>query len=408
MRPTRLAGLVAAFMTTITPAAAQDSMSALERPEALTRFFAALDAAEAGEGQRPVHILQLGDSHTVGDMITASLRARLQNSIRRGGRGVLPPGKPYPLYQPRQVELFEQSWTAVTPTPGSDAMAGVGLSGSRTLVWGEGSSLRIEAEGSAAFSRVVLCGATGPAAGILTVRTEFSETSVSFAEPVIGADCREVRLGEPVRSVSLIGGSSAVDLHSVATFAEGSGVAVSALGVIGATLNDLAVRDPAVVRAELDAWRPDLVVLAFGTNEGFDPFLDAAAYDVLLRGQIARLRSLAPSADFLILGAPDAQRPEGGGTCGDDETLWRIPRELPLVRDVQRRVAADMGVAFWDWHARMGGDCSAHRLATAYEPLMRGDHVHFNSAGGDWIGQMLSEDLTAAWRARAAPAAAEE
>ena len=408
MRPTRLAGLVAAFMTTITPAAAQDSMTALERPETLTRFFTALDAAEAGEGERPVHILQLGDSHTVGDLITASLRSRLQNSIGRGGRGVLPPGKPYPLYQPRQVELFEQAWTAVTPAPGSDAMAGVGLSGSRALVWGEGSSLRIEAEGSAAFSRVVLCGATGPAAGTVTVRAGFSETAVRFAEPVPGAACREVRLDEPARSATLIGGTGAVDLHSVATFADGSGVAVSALGVIGATLNDLAVRDAAVVRAELDAWRPDLIVLAFGTNEGFDPFLDPAAYEPLLRGQIARLRSLAPYADILILGAPDAQRPEGGGTCGDEDSLWRIPRELPLVRDVQRRVAADMGVAFWDWHARMGGDCSAHRLATAYEPLMRGDHVHFNSAGGDWIGQMLSEDLTAAWRARAVPAAAEE
>jgi lysophospholipase L1-like esterase len=408
VRPARLAGLVAALMTMITPAAAQDSMTALERPETLARFFAALDAAQAGEGERPVHILQLGDSHTVGDLITASLRSRLQNSIGRGGRGVLPPGKPYPLYQPRQVELFEQAWTAVTPSPGSDAMAGVGLSGSRALIWGEGSSLRIEAEGSAAFSRVVLCAATGPAAGSLTVRAGFSETAVSFAEPVPGAACREVRLEEPTRAATIIGGTGAVDLHSVGAFADGPGVAVSALGVIGATLRDLAVRDPAVVRAELDAWRPDLIILAFGTNEGFDPFLDPAAYEPLLRGQITQLRTLAPQADILILGAPDAQRPEGGGTCGDEESLWRIPRELPLVRDVQRRVAADMGVAFWDWHARMGGDCSAHRLATAYEPLMRGDHVHFNSAGGDWIGQMLSEDLTAAWRARAVPAAAEE
>ncbi|WP_262423309.1 hypothetical protein [Brevundimonas denitrificans] len=158
-------------------------MSALERPETLTRFFDALDAAGAGEGERPVHILQLGDSHTVGDMITASVRSRLQNSIGRGGRGVLPPGKPYALYQPRQVELFEQAWTAVTPGPGSAAMSGVGLSGSRALIWGEGSSLRIEAEGSAAFSRVVLCGATDPAAGTLTVRAGFSETAVSFADP---------------------------------------------------------------------------------------------------------------------------------------------------------------------------------------------------------------------------------
>lgn len=404
----RLGGLVAALMTVFTPAAAQDEMSALQYPEALSRFFDALGAAEAGEGQRPVHILQLGDSHTAGDLITASLRSRLQNTIGRGGRGALPPGKPYALYQPRQVELFEQAWTAVTPAPGSDAMARVGLSGSRALVWGEGSRLTIEAEGSAAFNRILLCGAAGPGAGSLTVRAQGGETDVSFADIRAGAACREVRLNDPARSVVIQGGDTAVELHSVATFTEGPGVAVSALGIIGSTLADLAARDPAVVRAEMTAWRPDLIVLAFGTNEGFDPFLDSAAYETLLRGQVARLRALAPQADILILGAPDAQRPEGGGTCGDEDGRWRIPRELPLVRDVQRRVAADMGVAFWDWHARMGGDCSAHRLATGPEPLMRGDHVHFNSAGGDWVGQMLFEDLTAAWRARAEPAAAEE
>ncbi len=409
-----LAGLAAAILTAVA-AHAQDDMidsppvPTLQQPQALERFFTALDRAQAGEGERPVHILQLGDSHTAGDLISASLRSRLQNLIGRGGRGALPPGKPYALYQPRQVEIFEQGWTTTAPAPGTSAMSGVGLSGARTLVWGGGATLRIEAEGSAAFDRIVLCAASGPAAGELIVRAHHGETRVDFRDAVPGAACREVRLNDPTRAVVLVGGAAAVELHSVALFADRPGVAVSSLGVIGATLSDLAARDLPMVRAELEAWRPDLILLAFGTNEGFDPFLDLGVYEARLRGQIARFRSLAPYADLMILGAPDAMRSEGGGTCeADPETRWRAPRELVLVRDVQRRVAADTGVAFWDWHGRMGGDCSAHRLATAMEPLMRGDHVHFNSAGGDWIGQMLFEDLTAAWRARAAPAAAEE
>ena len=65
-----------------------------------------------------------------------------------------------------------------------------------------------------------------------------------------------------------------------------------------------------------------------------------------------------------------------------------------------------MGVAFWDWHGRMGGDCSADRLALRAEPLMRGDRVHFTSAGADWIGGVLAGDLLAAydaWKAGRTP-----
>jgi lysophospholipase L1-like esterase len=183
---------------------------------------------------------------------------------------------------------------------------------------------------------------------------------------------------------------------------DGSGVVISNLGVVGATLRDLAARDEDVVELELAAWRPALIVLAFGTNEGFDDGLDARAYEALLRGQITRLRRLAPVASLMILGAPDALRNGVTNGCSADGRR-APPPSLAVVRDVQRRVAADMGVAFWDWHGRMGGDCSADRLATRGEPFMLRDRVHFSSAGADWIGGALNADLMAAydaWSAR--------
>ena len=82
-----------------------------------------------------------------------------------------------------------------------------------------------------------------------------------------------------------------------------------------------------------------------------------------------------------------------------DVKRGKTPPALAVVRDVQRRVAADLGVAFWDWHGRMGGDCSSDRLALGTEPLMRGDRVHFTGAGGDWIGGILAGDLMAAYEA---------
>ena len=86
-------------------------------------------------------------------------------------------------------------------------------------------------------------------------------------------------------------------------------------------------------------------------------------------------------------------------SSGDLKLTILISISLALVRDVQHRVSADMGVAFWDWHGRMGGDCSADRLATRGEPFMLRDRVHFSSAGADWIGGMLHADLMTAYEA---------
>ena len=61
----------------------------------LAPFFQALEDVKAGKRARPVHIIQLGDSHTAADHITGALRARLQARFGEGGRGALPPGRPF-------------------------------------------------------------------------------------------------------------------------------------------------------------------------------------------------------------------------------------------------------------------------------------------------------------------------
>jgi len=179
---------------------------------------------------------------------------------------------------------------------------------------------------------------------------------------------------------------------------EGHEIGLKAYGLVGATLSAMAQTEPLL--APEDA-TPDLVIVAYGTNDGFDDLLDPAAYEAQLRAQVQRVRTAAPRASILILGAPEAMRGDGGGTCpADAERRWKAPDMLSVVRDVQYRVAASTGVAFWDWKGRMGGDCSAFALTQGDNPLMRGDHVHFTRAGGDWIGSLLFADLMSAYARR--------
>ncbi len=179
---------------------------------------------------------------------------------------------------------------------------------------------------------------------------------------------------------------------------EGVPISLFPHGVVGATLHGMAEREPLFDDGEAAA---DLVIIAYGTNDGFDDLMDPRAYEAMLRGQIQRVQRAAPGASILILGAPEAMRGDGGGRCaGDLDHRWKAPDMLSVVRDVQHRVAASTGVAFWDWRGRMGGDCSAFALTLGDAPLMRRDHVHFTYAGGDWIGGLLAADLIAAYDRR--------
>lgn len=367
------------------------------QPEALAGVFAALAATEAGTRDRSVHILQIGDSHTAGDRITGKLRVDLQRRFGRAGRGVLPPGVPYDGYAPYQVTVGQRGWVmenaplqppAGAPTPRT-GLAGTRATGVRDAMMGfdlepgvEATTLGVCGRGAANGSPLIVeAGGVGRELDLGGGRDEV---------------CRDLPLPGGARSVRLVARGEGMVIDSVRLDGAARGVTVSNLGRVGASLRDLAVRDEATVAAELAAWRPDLVVLAFGINDGFDDGLDPAAYEALLRGQVARLRRLAPGASLLLLGAPDGLRSGAAGGCSADG-LRAPPPKLAVVRDVQRRVAADLGVALWDWHGRMGGDCSADRLALGAEPLMRGDRVHFTSAGADWIGGILSGDLTGAY-----------
>lgn len=367
------------------------------QPEALAGVFEALAATEAGTRDRPVHILQIGDSHTAGDRITGKLRVDLQRRFGRAGRGVMPPGVPYDGYAPYQVTVAQRGWLMETapllPPSGSTlqrmGVAGVRAVGLRDAVMG------FEPEPGSEATAFGVCGRASLDGSGVIVEAGGIGRALNLGDGVSEV-CRTLTFPGPMASVRLTAAGEGAVIDSVWLDGAARGVVVSNLGRVGATLRDLAARDEGIVSAELAAWRPDLIVIAFGTNDGFDDGLDAGAYETLLRGQIARLRRLSPGASLMLLGAPDAQRSGVTGGCSADG-MRAPPPKLAVVRDVQRRVAADLGVAFWDWHGRMGGDCSADRLALGAEPLMRGDRVHFTNAGSDWIGGILTGDLMGAY-----------
>jgi lysophospholipase L1-like esterase len=369
--------------------------------EALAPAMARLQGARQGE---QVHILQIGDSHTAGDMITHGLRTRLQARFGNGGRGVLAAGRPYAGYLTFGVTAAETpGWVSnvIFGNRWNESGPALGLSGFTRTSRAEGESLSLATDSpDYNFDRATVCALTEPDAGRIAVRIGDHVETWSLRSTNSGVACRTVESLHAVASAAIVTLDDApVSITSFGTFRSSGGVVMSNVGVVGAQLQHFGRTDEQVLAEELRTYRPDMIVLAYGTNEGFSARGDLAAYEATLRAQVARLRRHLPRVPILLVGAPDAATRSGslaGSGCGGG---WGTPGFLGQVRAAQRRIARELGLAFWDWERAMGGRCASQ--AWLSQGLMRGDMVHFTRTGGDRIAELMFADLA---RIPAAPA----
>jgi lysophospholipase L1-like esterase len=379
-------GGAAAMQMPVVPA---PSAPAMHNEQALAPFHARLRA------RGPVRILQIGDSHTSADAISNGIRTALQARFGNGGRGIVAPGRPYQNYVTWNVTAAQSGgWTANSWTNSTAASPALGLSGFTQTARAAGETISLTADAPEnEFDRIVLCALALPGGGTIAVRIGGEERRWSLDAPRRLAACHAVDSDVPVASASVTTeDAGVVTITSLATFRRAGGAVLSNLGVIGAQLVHFGRSEDNVLRAELGSYRPDLIILAFGTNEGFDRRVSPRDYEAGLRAQIARLRRLAGGrVPILLVGPPDAATRDStaaGGACGEG---WYTPAGLGEIRRRQRAVARDLGLAFWDWEAAMGGRCAS--LAWHRAGLMRDDHIHFTRDGGDRIGRMLFDDL---------------
>jgi len=373
------------------------------RGKPLKAFSMALRDLRAGRRDR-VTILHIGDSHTAGDVFSGRLRALFQKDFGSGGRGVLPPGVPFDYFRPEQVEVTQQgSWKAHNSYK-RGAAGPFGLSGFR-LSGGQGEVITMTSTASP-FQKLSLEFVKGPGRGTLDVTLDGKKvTSVATGSPRGGVGFETLQISAGASKVSLSpSGNGPVELLSWGTEAARPGIVYHSHGIVGATIDVMAKWDPSIVQAELKAWDPDLIVVAYGTNEGFNNGLDVSAYEKRFRRHLAALARGAPSASIAVVGPPDGNRLPA--FCGnreglDCETLsdaerksyskltgtksevlcrWHPPPKLYAVKEAQERVAAQDGYFFWNWSSVMNGACGMHEWALTGLASKK-DHVHLTEKG---------------------------
>jgi lysophospholipase L1-like esterase len=168
------------------------------------------------------------------------------------------------------------------------------------------------------------------------------------------------------------------------------GVIVDSLGIRGARASVILKWNPAIWAAQLKKRRPDLVLLAYGTNESGDTHQPIEKYERVLSKVLARVKGASPQASCVLIGPTD--RPAKLGR------QWvPRPRVTQVIR-TQRRVAGRFGCGFWDARDSMGGEMSITRWRAANPPLASKDHVHLTTRGYYALADDFQKALLYGWR----------
>lgn len=340
--------------------------------------------ARSGLGGAKLRVLHLGDSHVSAEPLGRALR-ELLGGVARGeaGPGLVFPGLPFNPTRGRGASVtlstgWAKSFGREPLPPGDTGLCGGHVesrrSGAALVLDGRFASVRLhllrQPGGGAALVRV-----DGRLAGRVDLDGAADLALFRWSGPpaarleVEAADARPVRL------------------LGVALEGDRPGLVYSPAGVVGAQASVLLrCREELFVR-QLEAEAPDVVILAFGTNEARDSGFEPSAHAATLETVIRRVRRAAPSALVLLAGPPDQERAAGGRA--------RPVPALPLVIAAQRGVAARTGAAFVDLREAMGGPGSAARWARSSPPLAQPDHVHFTAPGYERLARFVAAELVA-------------
>jgi lysophospholipase L1-like esterase len=389
----------------------------------LANFHRALASLQAGRIER-LNVVQIGDSHTAGDHFSGRLREMLQARFGNGGRGMLPPGSPFPYWRPQQVQVRQQgSWEVISSNRTDYQQIPYGLSGFDLRSKGNGGSLTLRAEG--AFDSVDVSFFRQPGGGKIDLTANGRYLGeVDTRGPAWQLDHRTVNA--PGSTDLELRTRGTVDLADWGVYRRERGVVLTSHGFSGAQISIMDRWDEGNLTTQLRTLAPALVILAFGTNEGFDSVSSVENYGSVFDSRIARLRQALPNASIVIVGPPDANRlPDYCNIRGParertacrplnsqeaanyssmlarrDPSLcrWHTPAAIEVVRQAQKQVAQRHGVLFWDWAAVQGGACGGHRWTS--QELMRADHVHMYESGYGLSAEKLFDELMRGYRGR--------
>lgn len=350
----------------------------------LGSFFTALRAAEAKGQDRAVRIAWWGDSAIVSDGYTGRLRERLQERFGDLGPGFLLADATFEGYLHDGVRMKRTGWSTNTVIQGSLKSGLYGYGGVQCESFG-GASSTFEVEGAPITAVEVLYRGFPKSGGVQIFADDAGSATASHETAATPAKDGVWRWEAPAGGVKKVrvraaGGGQTV-LYGVALERGTRGVTLDTLGILGMRARRWLNADAEHLEQQVAARRPDLLVLNFGGNERVDAGLTAARHQEDIVAAMRALKAGAPDAACLIVG------PIAHGVTVKGKV--KIDPDLKTIYAGQRAAAAELGCAFFDTLAAMGGDDAVEIYRK--KKRLGGDLAHLNGAGHKAVGDLLAD-----------------
>ncbi len=335
-----------------------------------------------------LHVLFWGASHTAADIWTGELRRRWSAELGEGGHGFVFPFKWTPGSRAQDLVVEASKGWQVTRdrVDGERKVQALGMMG---LLATSGDPndftvIRTTTENSLGreFDKLEIWLQAQPAGG--TVHTEIDGKLLDL--PTRGAAgsalVHTFTLAMGPHDIKLAPlGDGAVAIYGVVVERSTPGVVIDQLGIPGMRADVMLHWREDVFRGLVARRKPDLVVLAYGTNDVGDENEPIDSYLQNWRKVLTQLRTAAPDAGCLLIGPTDR--------LGKDDKRT-MPR-TPAVIAAQRKVAVEFHCAHWDAQAAMGGPGGMTLWTQA--GLTARDDVHLNRAGYEKMALLMDAEL---------------
>mgnify|MGYP001176808102 FL=1 len=351
----------------------------------MSPFYEALNAIK--ESEEYARIAVFGDSFIEADILTGDLRACLQSEYGGSGVGFVPITSETNGFRPTVIHNF-QGWSSYSVTDTSSFKNKYqGVSGHYFI---PEKSAFVQMKGQKRYgTHLDTCQVASIFFSNKYPLTLTSQINGGVQEPFYIEGSQELQSVVVQGSIGRVKWTILSDSTSVfyGTAMDGKdGVILdnfSLRGSSGYSLQSI----PRKNIQEFNTLRPyNLIVLQYGLNVVSKKVYDYNYYRVRMNKVISYLKECFPQAGILLLSVGDRDYK------ADDGTYQTMP-EIKYFLKIQRQIAKDNKIAFWNMFEAMGGESSMYDLVHDEPAKANFDYTHINFRGGRFLAKKLFESI---------------
>jgi hypothetical protein len=397
---------------TVTNALPQDDRKALDAEElakaagsvaiedttgAMSAFYKQLGRTLRGEPHAITRVLHYGDSVVASDLISGTMRRRMQEKFGDSGHGFILIANPWQWYYHNDVgHRASEGWASsrITGPLTSDGLYGLGGVSFHTREIASASfNTVVEGNFGKAVTRFDVYYLEQPGGGDFEMIAKDQRIKISTKGDAKVAKKASIDVpdGRASMTVKALGGGD-VRMFGVVMERDVPGVQYDSLGALGGRANLWGQMNAQHWKDEMTLRDPSLVVLQYGTNESEDGGVDEPRYKKWVGDMIEMVKAAAPNVSILVAAPPDRATKEENGNYGSVKALMRIV-------ELQEQIAKEHGVAFWNSWKAMGGKGSMGKWVK--RGLANADLTHPTPTGSAIIGDLFFKAVTAGYDAYA-------